>query len=221
MTSMGLPLSPIIAEIVRQDLEESVFKALDLPMLFYYWYVDNIVFAAQENDINYFLDVFNNYHKKLKFTSKKECGCSLSFLNLLLYKENNKICIDWFHKHFRIDFFCFSSKIRCVTKLERYIAYLIGPFSYQIHYYIKNIELCIQLFIDNGYSLELIFYTINRRFKKFFVIKRVNNRTPATISNYEKKVIVFPYIKPIIEIMTSTINKSNHIIGYRCLNKIE
>jgi len=33
-----------------QDLEENVLKALDLPMLFYYRYVDDIVFAAQEND---------------------------------------------------------------------------------------------------------------------------------------------------------------------------
>jgi len=81
--------------------------------------------------------------------------------------------------------------------------------------------LCIQLLIDNGYPLELIFNTINRRLKKLFVTKKsVNDRTPATISNNEKKVIVFSYIKPITELMTSIINKPNHIIGYRCLNKL-
>jgi len=106
-----------------QDLEESVLKAWGLFMLFYYPYVDDIVFADQENHINYFLDAFNNYHQKLKFTSEKEYGRGLSFLDLLLYKENNKICIDSIKKHFRIDFFHFSPKIRRVTKLERYIAY--------------------------------------------------------------------------------------------------
>jgi len=83
--------------------------------------------------------------------------------------------------------------------------------------------LCIQLLIDNGYPFELIFNTITRRLKKLSVIKSVNdrNRSLQTITtNSEKKIIVFPYIKPITEIMASTINKSNHIIGYRCLTKL-
>jgi len=77
--------------------------------------------------------------------------------------------------------------------------------------------LCIQLLMDNDYPFELIFNTINRRLKKLFVTKRAD-MIPASISNHEKKVIVFPYIKSITEMMTSTINKSQHIIGY--LNKL-
>jgi len=42
-TPMGSPLSPIIAEIVMQDLEEYVLKSLNLSVLFYYQYVDDIV----------------------------------------------------------------------------------------------------------------------------------------------------------------------------------
>jgi len=78
---MGSALSPIMAEIVMQDLE-NIFKTLNLLTLFYYRYVDDIVFAAQDNDVNYILD--NNYHQKLKFTSEKECGRGLSLLDLLL-----------------------------------------------------------------------------------------------------------------------------------------
>jgi len=81
-TSMGSSLSPIMAEIVMQDLEDNILKTLNLFTLFYYRYVDDIVFAAQDNDVNYILD--NNYHQKLKFTSEKECGRGLSFLDLLL-----------------------------------------------------------------------------------------------------------------------------------------
>jgi len=66
--------------------------------------------------------------------------------------------------------------------------------------------------MDNGYPLDLIFNTINHRLKKLFVTKRINERTPSLSSNQEKKIIVFPYIKPITEMMTSTINKSQHII---------
>jgi len=119
---MGSALSPIMAEIVMQDLE-NIFKTLNLLTLFYYRYVDDIVFAAQDNNVNYILDAFNNYHQKLKFTSEKECGRGLSFLDLLLYKDNNKICIDIIRKPFRVDFFRFSLKIHYAIKLKRYIAF--------------------------------------------------------------------------------------------------
>jgi len=49
-TSMGSSLSPIMAEIVMQDLEDNILKTLNLFTLFYYRYVDDIVFAAQDND---------------------------------------------------------------------------------------------------------------------------------------------------------------------------
>jgi len=36
----------------------------------------------------------------------------------------------------------------------------------------------------------------------------------------DKKIIVFPYIKRISEMISSVILKSEHTIGYRCLNKL-
>jgi len=92
-TPMESPLSLIIAEIVMQDFGGERSQDFELPTLFYYQYVDDIVFAAQDNDVSYILNAFNDYHQKLKFTSEKECGRGLSFLDLLLYKDN-KICID-------------------------------------------------------------------------------------------------------------------------------
>jgi len=93
---MGSPLSPIVAEIVMQDLEENVLKTLNLSLLFYHRYVDDIVFAIQDNNVNYILDAFNNYHRKLKFTSEKECGRGLSFLDLYYIKRI--IRFAWYHK---------------------------------------------------------------------------------------------------------------------------
>jgi len=39
-----------------QDLEENVLKSLNLSILFYYRYVDDIVFAAQDNDIRHLFE---------------------------------------------------------------------------------------------------------------------------------------------------------------------
>jgi len=110
-----------------QDLEENVLKTLNLLMLFYHRYVDDIVFATQDNNVNYILDAFNNYHRKLKFTSEKECNRGLSFLDLLLYKHNiNTITrftlIGIIRKPFRVNFCRCFLKIHYATKLEQSIA---------------------------------------------------------------------------------------------------
>jgi len=56
---MGSPLSPILADVVIQDLESNIFNTLTTHIPFYYWYVDDIVFAAPNNLISSMLDSFN------------------------------------------------------------------------------------------------------------------------------------------------------------------
>jgi len=84
------------------------------------------------------------------------------------------------------------------------------------------------ILINNGYLLELIFNTINRRLKKLFVNKPTHNQATVssnenvvtTIPYHDKKVIVFPYIKAISEIISSVVDKSEYIIDFRCFNKL-
>jgi len=45
-TPMGSPLSPIIVEIILQDLETSAIDNLPIQPLFYYRYVNDIVLMA-------------------------------------------------------------------------------------------------------------------------------------------------------------------------------
>jgi len=53
-TSMGSPLSPIIAEIVLQDLEKKALGLLSIEIPFYHRYVDDIALAAPRHKINEF-----------------------------------------------------------------------------------------------------------------------------------------------------------------------
>jgi len=57
-----------------------------------------------------------------------------------------------------------------------YIAFLLSHPDFQQ----KNIELCIKLLLDNGYSLDLIFEKINIRLKKLITTTNHNK----TIANY-------------------------------------
>jgi hypothetical protein len=88
----------------------------------------------------------------------------------------------------------------------------------------KNLEFCIEVLQNNGYSLELIFKKIQLRLKKLFNMKINKNNEVLRDENTEiteKKLMVMPYIRNITETIASTINKNEFMIGFRCLNKLD
>jgi len=54
-TPMGSPLSPVIANLVLQDLEISAIKNLPFQLPFYYHYVDDIILTAPSNSLDLLL----------------------------------------------------------------------------------------------------------------------------------------------------------------------
>jgi len=70
---MASPLSPVIADIVMQNLE--VLRSADFYISVYYRYVDDILMAVLKNKVNWILDAFNSFHTRLQFT----LGISQSF----------------------------------------------------------------------------------------------------------------------------------------------
>jgi len=66
-TPMYSPLSPIIAEIVLQDLEMKALKLLNIEIPFYHRYIDDITMAAPRPKINECLNAFNLLEKQQDF----------------------------------------------------------------------------------------------------------------------------------------------------------
>jgi len=129
--------------------------------------------AVPEDDINDIFETFNNYYNRLKFTIEYEIN-HLSFLDLLLkVQEKKEIIIDWFHKDTfsgRYLFF-FSNHPMCYkTSIINILVDRAVSLSHPM-FYTKNLELIINLLLNNGYPLKLIFDTINRRLKNNFVNK--------------------------------------------------
>jgi len=65
---MGSPLSPIIADIVMQDLEKDSLNKINFKLSFYYRYVDDIIMAVPSDNVSQIYHIFNNYYDRLKFT---------------------------------------------------------------------------------------------------------------------------------------------------------
>jgi len=88
----------------------------------------------------------------------------------------------------------------------------------------KNLELVINLLLDNGFSLNIIFNKINIRLKKLFNSKlkaRINTQESIRVISTEhaikKKFMSIPYIKGISEMIASALNGNDYIVDYRCL----
>jgi len=64
-TPMGSPLSPIIEDLVIQDLEREVLGKLDFRLPFYFRYVNDILTAVSKTAIDSIVDQFNVHHPRL------------------------------------------------------------------------------------------------------------------------------------------------------------
>jgi len=226
-TPMGSPLSPVIADIVMRDLEITCLHKLNFNLTFYHRYVDDIILTSPPDKLDIILNTFNSYHERLHFTIELEENRSLSFLDLRLTISDNTIYIDWFQKNsFSGRFLSFHSnhplchKIGTIYSLVDRAFLLSHPKFHQ-----KNISLVIDLLIENGFPLNLIFRKINERLK--FLIHKCQGITRGnSVNSYnvhtdtDKKIVVFPYIKKISESIADKIDNSKYVKGYRTLNNL-
>ena len=76
---MGNPISPILSDIVMEDLESYCISKLQSKPLFYFRYVDDIVLSIHKNNIDDTLKSFNSYDTILQFTVERSNNNSISF----------------------------------------------------------------------------------------------------------------------------------------------
>jgi len=65
---MSSPLSPIIADLVLQDLKRRALEIFGVEVPFYFRYVDDIAIAVHHTQLDKLLDIFNSFHPRIQFT---------------------------------------------------------------------------------------------------------------------------------------------------------
>jgi len=69
-TPMGSSLSPIIADLVMQDLESNALEILDVEIPLYYRYLDDIALVVPRHKSKDVLETFNSHHPRMQFMIK-------------------------------------------------------------------------------------------------------------------------------------------------------
>ncbi|KYN39214.1 hypothetical protein ALC56_06401 [Trachymyrmex septentrionalis] len=110
---MGSPLSSVIADLVMRRLETVSLMSLDLDMVFYVRYVDDICTAVALSKIDVLLEQFNLFHPRLQFTSEVR-GDEINFLDVTISINEQIINIRVVH----LPDGCFGTKFRVLVLLR-------------------------------------------------------------------------------------------------------
>ena len=94
---IGSPISPIIADLVMRRLETVSLMSVNMDILFYYRYVDDICTALPPSQIDVLLERFNSFHARLQFTVERG-GKTINFLDVTVSVNNNRFNFDWYRK---------------------------------------------------------------------------------------------------------------------------
>ena len=96
--AMGNRLSPILAYIITEDLENQALSKICFPVPFYYRYVDDIIICVPERMIDYTVNLFNSFDKNLQFTVEISNNNKISFFDIVIIQNQQKISTYWYRK---------------------------------------------------------------------------------------------------------------------------
>jgi len=78
---MSSPLSPILANMVLQDIEDTALNLLPVSLSFFFRYVDDILLAAPLDLLDIILNIFNSFHNRLRFVMEIGRKDGINFLD--------------------------------------------------------------------------------------------------------------------------------------------
>lgn len=206
---MGSPLSPILADMVLEDLENQCLQKLQFNVPIFYRYVDDIFTVLPRNRIDEVIGVFNDYHPRLQFTYELERDDALPFLDTEVMRgENNKLVTNWYRKP---------------TFSGRYVNfYSSHPLKYKINtiiglvdraillsdkkFHTVNIQHVKNILLNNCFPTKLIDKEVKTR---LYQLKARSNRgNPITNNGFDiKRAITLPYVGKTSEIISRRIRK--------------
>ncbi|KAM0724705.1 hypothetical protein ACS0PU_009089 [Formica fusca] len=220
-TPMGSPLSPIIADIVLQDLEEKALSTLTFIPSFYFRYVDDIAMTAPFYLMDYTVNVFNSLHPKIQFTLEIADNDKLNFLDISILLINNRLLTDWFHKPtFSGRYLNFLSQHPTCQKRGTIIGLVDRAFLLshpQFHQ--KNLDFIIKILLDNNYPLDFIFQTIFNRLK-FLITSRGLPTYDVDVNNESVSYFTIPFVHTISHKFKNIIKDLDVRLSYCSLNKL-
>ena len=79
---MGSPVSPIIADIFMEDLEDKTFATYVATPRVWYRFVDDVISVVKKHNVQGLIQHLNKQHGQIQFTMEMENSSSLPFMDV-------------------------------------------------------------------------------------------------------------------------------------------
>ena len=92
--AMGSPVSPIIANLCMEVIEELAISTYSVPPKFWKRYVDDSFIIIKKDAVSSFHNTLNASDPKISFTIELENNGQIAFLDTLVSRRNGVVVID-------------------------------------------------------------------------------------------------------------------------------
>lgn len=223
---MGSPLSPVISDLVLQDVENRALKILDFKPILYKRYVDDILTIIPTNKIDVFVKVFNSIEDSIQFTHECEKNNVINYLDLQIIKTSDgSLHVNWYKKPSWSGRYLnfnshnsFGHKIGLIKGLVDRCIKLSD-----IEFRKENLNLLKITLTQNNYPLELINDTVAERIHEIYNTSiQINkkNRWRDTQKKFQLNVTI-PYIQGLSERLKNSFKKYNINVYFKSTNTLE
>ena len=98
--AMGSPLSPVVANLYMEHLEEKALRSAPAPPRLWIRYVDDtfVVWPHGQEKLDCFQEHLNMQHSNIKFTVEHERENMLAFLDVQVTRNNNRLTTSVYRK---------------------------------------------------------------------------------------------------------------------------
>ena len=164
---MGSPLSPIVANLYMESFERSALSSARLTPTMWHRYVDDtfVLWLHDADQLEEFHAHFNKQHPQIQFTEKKENDNQISFLDVLVKKENRRFKTTVYRKPTHMGRYTHfvshhhpqvkSGTIQCLTERAKMIC--------QDNNRKEELSHIRDTFLKNGYPKHVISRSLRRK----------------------------------------------------------
>lgn len=163
---MGSPASPIIADLIMEELLDNCMEKFKCKPRLLTKYVDDIFAIVKIDYIDETLNILNEEHRCIKFTKEEENNDELPYLDTKIIRYNMKLKIDWYKKDIAsnrlMNYTSYHNKSIIINTAQNFINKVLTISDPIFH--TKNRKLIKEVLIKNAFPTHLI----NRLIKNFY-----------------------------------------------------